>query len=170
MDFLGKFHATRNKNAWLVYNEDEEGVGGYLPQLRFSSTTPSIVDGAREATPNALPTAPTKANAACVIATAVDLLGNESKLPSAGNACVTDDKYVGTEDDDGNTTYPAGLRAGLDVTAPTIEFSPASPKADASSLKEFQLQVADVGASFHRQVWPALPTTGDLEGRSPRCG
>ena len=82
----GDFHATRNKDGWLVYNDDDagDGVGGYAPQVRFSSTSPSIVDGAREATPNAPPTGPTRGNAVCAIATAVDLLGNESKLPSAG--------------------------------------------------------------------------------------
>ena len=143
----GEFHRTRNKDGWLVYNDDGEGVGGYQAVLRFSSTTPTIVDGARGGAPNALPTAPTKANAACVIATAVDLLGNESGLPRAGSDCVTAANYVGEEDDDGNMTYPAGLRAGLDVAAPTIAFSPASPKANASSLKEFQVQVADAGAS-----------------------
>ena len=143
VDFLGKFHATRNKDGWLVYNDDEEGVGGYQTVLRWSSTTPSIVDGARAAAPNALPTEHTKKDAACVIATAVDLLGNESKLPSAGSACAKAGDYVADEDGD----YPAGLRAGLDVTAPTIAFSTASPRANASSLKEFQVQVADVGGS-----------------------
>ncbi|MDE0248873.1 MAG: Ig-like domain-containing protein [Gammaproteobacteria bacterium] len=142
VDFLGE-QKSSNKNGWLVYNDDEEGVGGYQPVLRFSTTTPSIVDGALAAVPNALPTAPTKKDAACVIATAVDLLGNESKLPKASTACVTAANYAADEDGD----YPAGLRAGLDVAAPTIEFTTASPKADASSLKEFQLQVADVGAS-----------------------
>ena len=74
----GAYHASRNKDGWLVYNDDEEGVGGYQAVIRFSTTTPEIVDAARGAAPNALPTAPTRANAACVIATAVDLLGNES--------------------------------------------------------------------------------------------
>ena len=143
VDFLGEYKADKNEDGWLVYNEDEEGVGGYAPQLRFSSTTPSIVDGARGATANALPTAPTRKDAACVIATAVDLLGNESKLPSAGTPCALADKYVPDEDDD----YPAGLRAGLDVSVPTIEFSPSSPKENGSELKNFQVQVEDVGGS-----------------------
>ena len=161
VDFLGEFKKDKNDDGWLFYNEDEEGVGGYAPQLRFSSTTPSIVDGAREATPNALPTAPTKKDAACVIATAVDLLGNESKLPSAGSACVAAAKYVEREDGD----YPGGLRAGLDVTAPTIEFSPASPKEDASSLKEFQLQVADPGGSTGKSGLHSNPVLSKVEAR-----
>ena len=165
VDFLGKNHSTRNKDGWLVYNDDEEGVGGYLPQLRFSSTTPSIVDGALAATPNALPTAPTKKNAACVIATAVDLLGNESKLPSAGKLCVADGSYVGEEDEDGITTYPAGLRAGLDVSAPTIEFSAASPKEDGSSLKNFQVQVEDTGGSTGKSGLHSDPVLAKIELR-----
>ena len=160
VDFLGKFHSTRNKDGWLVYNDDEKGVSGYQPVLRFSSTTPSVVDGALAATPNALPTAPTKANAACVIATAVDLLGNESKLPSAGKACTTAADYAvavqalkdarGADDPDEDAIedalgdIPAGIRAGLDVTAPTIDFSGTSPKNNDRKLtSEFQLQVAD---------------------------
>ena len=164
VDFLGEFHATRNKNGWLNYNDDDDaaGVGGYHVQLRFSTTTPSIVDGAREAAPNVLPTAPTRANAACVIATAVDLLGNESSLPSAGSDCVTTANYAADADGD----YPGGLRAGLDVTAPTIEFSPASPRADASSLKEFQLQVADPGAtSTGRSGLHSIPVISKVEAR-----
>ena len=73
-------------------------------------------------------------------------LADESKLPSAGSDCAMAASYVG-EDDEGNATYAAGIRAGLDVAPPTIQFSPASPKADASSLKEFQVQVADAGTS-----------------------
>ena len=158
---LGAYHASRNKDGWLVYKEDEEGVGGYAPQLRYSSTTPSIVDGARGATANVLPTEPTRANAVCVIATAVDLLGNESSLPSAGSDCVTAANYKADEDGD----YPAGIRAGLDVSAPTIEFSLGSPKADASSLKEFQVEVADTGGSTGKSGLHSEPVLAKIELR-----
>ena len=161
VDFLGKYHKDRNKNGWLKYNEDEEGVGGYAPQLRYSSTTPSIVDGARGATANVLPTEPTKVDAVCVIATAVDLLGNESSLPSAGSDCVKAANYV--EDEDGD--YPAGIRAGLDVSAPTIGFSPASPRANASSLKEFQVEVADSGGSTGKSGLHSEPVLAKIELR-----
>ena len=149
VDFLGKYHKDRNPNGWLNYHDDDDatGVGGYTVQLRFSSTTPSIVDGAREATPNALPTAPTKENAACVIATAVDLLGNESKLPSAGSACAKAADYMASEDGD----YPGGLRAGLDVTAPTIEFTASSPKDNSREVDDYQVRVEDEkdGSGMH---------------------
>ena len=163
----GEYHASRNKDGWLVYNDDGGGVGGYQAVLRFSSTTPSIVDGARAATPNALPTAPTKKDAACVIATAVDLLGNESKLPSAGKACVAAADYATTTGtgDDATTTYAAGLRAGLDVSAPTIEFSTASPKENATSLKEFQVQVADTGGSTGKSGLHSDPVLARIVAR-----
>ena len=149
VDFLGE-QKNSNKDGWLNYNHDDDksGVGGYMPQLRFSSTTPSIVDGALAATPNAIPTEATKKDAVCVIATAVDLLGNESELPKASTACVIAEDYVGEDDEDGNTTYPAGLRAGLDVVPPTIAFSGTSPtKNDRNLSSQFQLQVTDVGAT-----------------------
>ncbi len=179
VDFLDKYHSSRNEDGWLVYNEDKEGVGGYAPQLRFSSTTPSIVDGAREATANAFPTAATKKNAACVIATAVDLLGNESKLPSAGKPCVTDAAYQAAvdvlkmaedaenDDDiaDARGDIPAGIRAGLDVTAPTIEFSASSAREDGTSLKEFQVQVADAGGSTGKSGLHSDPVLAKVEVR-----
>ena len=179
VDFRGEFKSS-NKDGWLVYNEaeedEEEGVGGYDPQLRFSSTTPSIVAGALEATANALPTEPTKTNAACVIATAMDLLDNESKLPSAEKPCVTAAVYQAlvdvleaAEDDDAIAVaqgkIPAGIRAGLDVTAPTAEFTDAGPKESpaARELKEFQVRVVDEedGSGL-----PALPLLASISIRT----
>ena len=79
------------------------------------------------------------------------------------------------EDDDGNTTYAAGIRAGLDVSAPTIQFSPASPRANAGSLREFQVQVADPGATpTGRSGLHSTPVLSKVEARlannSTRCG
>ena len=147
VQFTAKWENKDGKrDGWLIYNDKDAdnpasgGVGGYTAQIRFSTTTPSVVDGAVEATPNALPTAPTKKDAACVVATAVDLLGNESKLPSAGSGCAKAADY--TADADGD--YPAGLRAGLDVVPPTIAFSGTSPtKNDRNLSSQFQMQVAD---------------------------
>ena len=92
------------------------GVGGYTVQLRSSTTTPSIVDGARGAAASSSPTLPPatkKAADICFIATAVDALGNESKLPAAGA-----DVCAGTD-----PTAPHVIQAGVDITAPTIKFS-----------------------------------------------
>ena len=100
-------------------------------------------------------------HAVCAVVTAVDDLGNESKLPKDNAGCVMAADYQnaidmldtaedGDDEDaiaDAKKAIPAGIRAGLDVMPPTIAFSTASPKADASSLKEFQLQAEDPGGS-----------------------
>ena len=151
---------TTNKDGWLVYNKGKTGVGGYNPQLRVSLTTPSIVDGALADGPvvgvPALPSA-TEKDDICAVVTATDLLGNESKLPKTG-ACVTAAVYEGAIDElaeavergvedliaKAKKDIPAGIRAGLDMLAPTIAFSGTSPKANARNLtSEFQFQVAD---------------------------
>ena len=182
VDFLGK-QGKSNKDGWLTYGSDS-GVGGYTPQLRFTTTTPSLVDGAIVVGPvegvPALPPGGTKANAVCVVASAVDRLGNESGLPSAGTGCATATAYKtavdalaaaeDAEDDDliaeAKGDIPAGIRAGLDILPPTIAFSPASPKADASSLKEFQLQVADAGSSSTgRSGLHSMPVLSKVEAR-----
>ena len=165
VDFLGKFNKTSNKEGWLHYGSAGGGVGGYTPLLRYSTTSPSIVDGATAVVdPLATVLAPeliaagSKTDAICVVATAVDLLGNESELPSDGEACAKADAYKekytlyaeALESDvaeDDLPAVPAGLRGGLDTQAPTIKFSTASPKENDSELKEFQVQVADVGGS-----------------------
>ncbi len=163
VDFLGKFNKTSNKDGWLHYGSAGGGVGGYTPLLRASTTTPSIVDGATAVVdPLATVLAPeviaagSKIDAICVVATAVDLLGNESDLPSDGEDCGKADAYkiaytayalALTEEvaEDDLPPVPAGLRGGLDTQKPTIEFSTASPKENDSELIEFQVQVADVG-------------------------
>ena len=182
-------NSSRNKDGWLTYNDDDKtGVGGYSPRLRYSTTTPSIVDGARAATPNVPPTDPTKKDAACVVATAVDLLGNESKLPAAGKACAAAAGYKTALDalktanegtsqeakDDALAAIPAGLRGGLDVSAPTIAFSTASPKANASSLKNFQVQVSDTGGATGKSGLDSDPVLAKIVVRNAKndliCG
>ena len=48
----------------------------------------------------------------------------------------------------GTTTYAAGLLAGVDLQAPTIRFSPASPKANDEAMRDFQVQVSDQGSGI----------------------
>ena len=191
--FLSK-QSSSNKDGWLTYNDDnaDDGVGGYMPQLRVSTTTPSIVDGALaagvvEGVP-ALPAGGTKADAVCAVVTAVDLLGNESKLPKAGKACVMADGYRAKldalktardaeEEDDikkAMANIPAGIRAGLDTMVPTIAFSTASPKKNATSLKNFQVQVADPGGSTGKSGLHDMPVLAKIEVRNAKdemiCG
>ena len=80
------------------------------------------------------------------MASAVDKLGNESGLPDADEACKSADEYETEED--GETIYAAGLLAGVDTQVPTIIFTATSPKADATTLREFQVHVADEGSGI----------------------
>ena len=182
VDFLGK-QGKNNKDGWLVHRSDA-GVGGYTPQLRFSTTTPSVVDGAIAVGPvegvPVLPAGGTKANAVCVVATAVDKLGNESGLPSSGTACANAVAYkaavdvltaaVEDENDDDIAEawgdIPAGIRAGLDILPPTIKFSGTSPtKNDRNLSSQFQLQVADAGGSTGKSGLHEDPVLARVEIR-----
>ena len=156
-----KHDSKKNDDGWLVYGASGGGVGGNAPQLRYSTTTPSIVGGAlaAEASPEpTLPAATKKATAICFIASAVDLLGNESALPADDDACVIAAVYKAAVDvleaaeeakDDeaiaeAQGEIPAGILAGVDVTEPTIAFSAVSPTdKDRNLSSEFQVQVDD---------------------------
>ncbi len=182
VDFLGK-QGSSNKDGWLVYNEDDSGVGGYIPQLRISTAVPEIVGGALAAGPvegvPALPPGGTKKDAVCAVVTAKDLLGNESKLPKADAPCAIAAGYEDAiavldaaedeEDEDAiaeaKKAIPAGIRGGLDILAPTIEFSASSPKENASSLKEFQVQIADAGGSTGKSGLHSEPVLAKIEVR-----
>lgn len=56
---------------------------------------------------------------------AIDLLGNASKLPDADCVSAADS---------------GGLLAGLDPQAPTIKISPASPNEDDKEMRDFQVR------------------------------
>ena len=159
VNLTGKYHATRTPDGWLTHGTADTGVGGYTVQLRHSGTNPSIVDAARAATPSANPTLPVaskKSDDYCFIASAVDLLGNESALPKAGDPCTP--APAGTM-----ATTSSSLRAGVDVTAPTIQFTGASPggasgSRPARSLSPFQVQVTEEKDGSGFGMTPVLAT------------
>ena len=121
VDFTGE-QKSSNKNGWLTYNNDDDaGVGGYNPLLRYAAVPSSGGVGLDEALAAPILTlanlpSPSgdKANAYCAVVSAVDLLGNESDLPEA-------------EEDDGDC-----VMAGV----PTIE-------ADLNANPQIQSQTAD---------------------------
>ena len=92
------------------------------------------------------------------MASAVDKLGNESGLPDADEACVAKLANMQRRTEDGETTYAAGLLAGVDTQAPTITFTSTSPKADATTLREFQVHVADEGSGIREDNDPVSMT------------
>ena len=141
------------KDGWLIYNNDSEdndaddGVGGYTPQIHFAEAgDDDEVGGALAATaltqlvlPPTLAGQSSKADVFCVVVSAVDLLGNESKLPDADDDCVSAEDY---------DVDSAGLLAGVDLQASTIAFSPASPRENAATMRNFQVQLADEGSGI----------------------
>ena len=160
---------TSNKNGWLNYNDDDAGVGGYNPVLRYAAVPSSGggtgLDEAIAAPILTLANLPgeSKKNAYCAVASAVDLLGNQSALPNAedhATAAGTCMMAGVASDDDAipmvvatgymalleaaNAATPAegaaenlanaGLMVGVDVTPPTVEFLLASLEDEATSI------------------------------------
>ena len=160
VNFTGEQGSGSKKDGWLVYKDEsaDDGVGGYSPRIRFAEADSDKEVGVALAAPAlsalVLPASlagkSSKADAFCVVASAVDMLGNESDLPDADEDCVSHDAYATTTGtgEDATTTYAAGLLAGADLAPPTIAFSPASPKADATMMRNFQVQLADVGSGI----------------------
>ena len=177
-------------DAWLTYGAEDTGVGGYTAQLRYSTTTPRIVDGALAEDPSSAPTPPavSKTDEVCFVASAVDDLGNVSKEPKAGQPCLTYEAYelrltafatadAGTNDDakkEARANLLVGLRAGVDLTPPTIVFTASSSKADDNTgeLRNYQVQVKDEkdGSGAHK----TSPVLARLEIRNAKskmiCG
>ena len=93
------------RDGWLNYNDDDDaGVGGYDPVLRYAAVPSSGggtgLDEAIAAPILALANLPgeSDANKYCAVASAVDLLGNQSALPNAEDHA-----------DDAGTCMEAGL-------------------------------------------------------------
>ena len=96
------------KDGWLIYNDDnnaDDGVGEYTPRIRAAKAADKKVGGALDAPVltqdvvlpalAALAGQSSKMDEYCVVVSAVDMLGNESKLPKAAEACVTAEAYEG---------------------------------------------------------------------------
>ena len=194
----GKYSSTSNKDGWLRYGADDPGVGGYVPQLRISATTPDIVDGARAESASSSPTMPaaSKANIYCVIASATDLLGNESKRPKAGTSCASAAMHegaLGTKLDEAETALEdaaeptadllgdvqkarialSSIKAGVDLTKPTIRFTGVSPTENDRDLqREFQVQVTD--SETNASKLHSVPVLAKVEIRNAKgkvlCG
>ena len=107
--------SSKNKDSWLSSGGAGGGVGGYTPQLRFAAVPRGDADGglteALEATPLqmvplgvAVPDSRT-GSSYCVIASAVDDLGNESDLPDDedGACMMAGSPSVAAVEDDPNT-------------------------------------------------------------------
>ena len=144
--------------------EDTNGVGGYAARLRYVAKPKSgshAKAAVAAAASTSLPAENKTKDVYCVFASATDRLGNESALPKADDAtCViagvaADTMGAGTDDDVAATGYQelladaaasgataatkakltnAGILAGVDLTAPTVEFLSSAAKDKATSL------------------------------------
>ena len=105
VNLTGENGSGAKANGWLIYyDNDNDGVGGYIPQLRYSTSDSRSVAAAREATASANPELPAETRSGssiCFVVTATDLLGNESALPPASKGC-TSAGAEGTVEDDGS--------------------------------------------------------------------
>ena len=186
VDFLGK-QGSKNKNGWLTYTADDAGVGGYTTLLR-AAPAPSGMDGLKEAlaapilTPATLP-GESKANAYCVVASAVDLLGNQSALPDPdeGDECLTAEAILATgmmaveddpdtaNEDESMDAVPvmqmSAIRAGVDLTPPTVVFTGASTlKANATSL---EVSPGDLGSATTQRYQLHVTDNQDVHVAEP---
>ena len=173
LDLTGKYSGSSEagKNRWLTYGAENDGVGGYIPQLRYSTSDSRIVDAARAAAPSETLPAESKKDAICFVVTAVDLLGNESARPKAGADCKTAEEYgvlvealskmprklvEGMAEADVSEAlrdaiteaeaaiFKVGLKGGVDTTAPTAEFARSGLDEDSREIDdEFEVIVED---------------------------
>ena len=177
LNLVGRYRSTA-RNNWLYYpsgwDDPGPGVGGYTPQLRYSSSDPDRVASARAAEPSSAPTLPPESDendTYCFIATAIDLLGNESGLPSSRTACATrgnddpsDDGITDESTSDEITAAAADdrsniIRVGVDTTPPTAEFARSSLDEDSRATDdEFVVEVTDNrgGSGIHEGTHQAL--------------
>ena len=154
----GEHHATRNEDGWLTYNDadDEPGVGGYQPVLRYAKAGTNGVRDALAAAPLSPTNLPSESemDGYCVFASAVDALGNESSLPAATgtragtcNMAGAPDADAGTAtDNDTNdaTGYEMLLEALAMANRLDDDVAPATTKADAVAAAETALARAGI--------------------------
>ena len=134
----GEHDASDNKDGWLTYNDadEEPGVGGYMPVLRYAEEDDASVEDAIAAAPLSAMNFPgeSKEGGYCVVVSAVDALGNESDLPDEDDGmCVIAGLADPNNDDntDDATGYEALLVALADAEAadPVVEADVTAAKA-----------------------------------------
>ena len=159
----------RNSDSWLrkLSGADAGGVGGYTTQLRVGED----LDEALAATASSSPAfAASREDVYCVVASALDDLGNESARPDEDDgACKTAEEYKGLYgklaaalkvvsdggsdatdvqqdeiDDFIDDLVEAALLAGFDDEAPNLTFT-TSASSPLRSAREFQVAASDEG-------------------------
>ena len=149
VDFDGE-QGSRNKDGWLTFNdEDDSGVGGYQPVLRYAED--DDIEDARAAAPLSLANLPGESdeNAYCVVASAVDLLGNESSLP--GDIDDGDCLIAGTPDTDDTDMNNDGT--GYQMLLEDLRAAEAAA-ADNDDVADAEAALADAGLLVGVDITP----------------
>lgn len=155
-------------NDWMLNGAADAGVGGYVRMLRVgASAAGGTVAAANAATSSATPAlpAPALANVSyCGVATAADLLGNESSTPA--NATLCNPPPFGSF----VATGLSHQQFGVDIAAPTIAFSgglAANARINAATLgAEFQVTVADTGTVGNSGMLSGAAVIGNIMARN----
>ena len=191
VDLTGVNKSSSNEDGWLNAGHEDTGVGGYIRELRYSTSEPDYVKAALLVTPSSTPTLPAvtkKANEICFIASAKDALGNESPLPKDDAGCVSAADYEGLAQalsvanglDAGDAKDEAltkarkallvGLQGGVDITRPTAVFTQRGPDEDARELTtEFHVEVKDGGGSKIQTDAPIVASLVRRDAEDTAC-
>ena len=161
---LAGLNSSATDNDWMANGTPDQGVGGYTRWLRSGTDMATAIAATASSTP-ALP-APSSTNATyCAVASATDLLGNESALPASTATCYqepTGTSYVATGSNN--------LRFGVDVAAPTIAFSAglaSNARINTATVGgEFQVTVADTGAVGNSGMLAGTPVAATVTIRN----
>jgi len=154
-------------NDWIINGAADGGVGGYVRFLRVDGTAPVTVNAANAAAASSTPALPAPSlnnNDYCAVASAKDLLGNESLLPAAGTACTL--PFVASF----TPSVTPHLRFGVDIAAPTIAFSgglASNARLNGGTVgAEFQVTVSDTGTVGNSGMLSGSAVRGTVEIRS----
>ena len=85
--------SKKNDDGWLIYGATDGGVGGNTVQLQVGEDMEEALAATASSTPT-LPATSKKNNAYCFVASAVDDLGNRSKLPDEDDDCAEPGDYM----------------------------------------------------------------------------
>ena len=182
-----KHDVKENDDGWLIYGATDGGVGGNTVQLQVGEDMEEALAATASSTP-ALPEASEKSDAYCFVASAVDDLGNRSKLPKEDDDCAKPGDYMDAVTavegmgDEGDEDYVApadaadavvfsSITAGVDLEAPTLEFTANSLEDESRVLdRAFDLRVKDGGGSGLHTMTPVLARVAVRDAKKTTCG
>ena len=153
VDFGGEQDAEDNEDGWLIYNDDDDtGVGGYQPVLRYAEAGSSAIEDALAAAPLSHTNFPgeSEMDAYCVIVSAVDDLGNESGLPDEDDGTCM---MAGTPDT-GTADAPNNDAAGYELLLFNLATANAMDPVVEDEVTAAEAALADAGLLAGLDITP----------------